>query len=92
MAERPVRVWPDGDPGASATATGPSPPGPAHRRRRRAAETLTDGGQAAKGRIKSLIDGLRSQIHEGITDEEYAVALTVLQRMIRHVGGAAAPR
>ncbi|MGW2006858.1 MarR family winged helix-turn-helix transcriptional regulator [Streptomyces nigrescens] len=54
--------------------------------------TLTDDGRAAKVRIKSLVDGLRSEIHEGITDEEYAAALTVLQRMIRNVGGAAAPR
>ncbi|MEU8913531.1 MarR family transcriptional regulator [Streptomyces nigrescens] len=56
------------------------------------AGTLTDDGRAAKTRIKSLVDGMRSQIHEGITDEEYAAALTVLQRMIRNIGGAAGPR
>ncbi|MGW7597880.1 MarR family winged helix-turn-helix transcriptional regulator [Streptomyces antimycoticus] len=54
--------------------------------------TLTDAGRDAKARIKNLVAELRSEIHEGITDEEYAAALTILQRMIRNVGGTATPR
>ncbi|RNG16647.1 MarR family winged helix-turn-helix transcriptional regulator [Streptomyces botrytidirepellens] len=54
--------------------------------------TLTDAGRDAKVRIKDLVAELRSEIHEGITDEEYAAALTILQRMIRNVGGTATPR
>ncbi|MFE0374224.1 MarR family winged helix-turn-helix transcriptional regulator [Streptomyces inhibens] len=54
--------------------------------------TLTDAGREAKERTKVLVAQLRSEIHEGITDEEYAAALTVVQRMIRNVGGTATPR
>ncbi|MFI1255526.1 MarR family winged helix-turn-helix transcriptional regulator [Streptomyces netropsis] len=51
---------------------------------------LTDTGQEARGRIKELVDGLRAEIHEGIPDEEYVIALSVLQRMIRNVEAKAA--
>ncbi|MFF4950508.1 MarR family winged helix-turn-helix transcriptional regulator [Streptomyces chattanoogensis] len=54
--------------------------------------TLTEAGREAKARTKTLVDGLRAEIHAGITDEEYVAALGVLQRMIRNVGGSAAPR
>ncbi|MFF4216764.1 MarR family winged helix-turn-helix transcriptional regulator [Streptomyces nondiastaticus] len=54
--------------------------------------TLTGAGRDAKARIKKLVTRLRAEIHEGITDEEYAAALTVLQRMISNVGGTATPR
>ncbi|MBB5121386.1 hypothetical protein AF335_13605 [Streptomyces eurocidicus] len=48
---------------------------------------LTEAGREAKSRTKDLVTRLRSEIHEGITDEEYAATLTVLQRMIVNVGG-----
>ncbi|PHQ51129.1 hypothetical protein BLA24_15260 [Streptomyces cinnamoneus] len=54
--------------------------------------TLTDAGREAEGQARSLVARLRSEIHEGVTDEEYAAALTVLQRMIRNVGGGVTPR
>ncbi|MGW7054463.1 MarR family winged helix-turn-helix transcriptional regulator [Streptomyces sp. NPDC054887] len=42
---------------------------------------LTDEGRAAKTRIKELVTGIRAEIHNGITDEEYVAALKVLRRM-----------
>ncbi|MGI5525880.1 MarR family winged helix-turn-helix transcriptional regulator [Streptomyces syringium] len=51
---------------------------------------LTDTGREARGRIKKLVDGLRAEIHEGIPNEEYVIALSVLQRMIRNVEAKAA--
>ncbi|UQI49092.1 MarR family winged helix-turn-helix transcriptional regulator [Streptomyces sp. HU2014] len=48
---------------------------------------LTEAGREAKSRTKDLVTRLRSEIHEGVTDEEYAATLTVLQRMIDNVGG-----
>lgn len=54
--------------------------------------TLTDAGRAAKDQTRDLVAHLRAEIHAGISDEEYAAALTVLQRMIRNVGGSATAR
>ncbi|MGW2598241.1 MarR family winged helix-turn-helix transcriptional regulator [Streptomyces klenkii] len=54
--------------------------------------TLTDTGREAKARIKALVRRVRAEMHEGVSDEEYAAALSVLQRMIRNVGGDATPR
>ncbi|GAA0469354.1 MarR family winged helix-turn-helix transcriptional regulator [Streptomyces sp. NPDC046215] len=51
---------------------------------------LTDTGREARGRIKELVTELRAEIHEGIPDEEYVIALSVLQRMIRNVEAKAA--
>ncbi|WP_414167908.1 MarR family winged helix-turn-helix transcriptional regulator [Streptoverticillium reticulum] len=49
--------------------------------------TLTAAGTEARARVKELMSQARSEVHDGITDEEYAAVLTVLQRMIRNVGG-----
>ncbi|MBZ4317970.1 MarR family winged helix-turn-helix transcriptional regulator [Streptomyces huiliensis] len=49
---------------------------------------LTDAGRAAKARAKELVDRMRAEIHEGITDEEYVGALRVLRRMIDNVAAA----
>ncbi|MFI0737844.1 MarR family winged helix-turn-helix transcriptional regulator [Streptomyces sp. NPDC021100] len=49
---------------------------------------LTDAGRAAKARTKELVDRMRTEIHEGITDEEYVGALRVLRRMIDNVAAA----
>ncbi|WP_433796548.1 MarR family winged helix-turn-helix transcriptional regulator [Actinoplanes sp. CA-252034] len=43
---------------------------------------LTDAGRAGQGRTRKLVTELRAQIHDGIPDEEYVVALKVLRRMI----------
>ncbi|MEV4431885.1 MarR family transcriptional regulator [Streptomyces sp. NPDC049585] len=47
---------------------------------------LTDAGREAKARIFEVVRRVRAEIHAGITDEEYAAALTVLRRMISNVG------
>ncbi|MBC2877869.1 MULTISPECIES: MarR family winged helix-turn-helix transcriptional regulator [Streptomyces] len=49
---------------------------------------LTDAGRAAKARAKELVDRMRAEIHEGVTDEEYVGALRVLRRMIDNVAAA----
>ncbi|MFF4404476.1 MarR family winged helix-turn-helix transcriptional regulator [Streptomyces sp. NPDC001262] len=49
--------------------------------------TLTAAGTEARARVKELMSQARSEVHDGITDEEYAAVLTVLRRMIRNVGG-----
>ena len=50
---------------------------------------LTDAGRAAQGRVKDLVTQLRAQIHEGIPDEEYVIALKVMRRMIANSVSAA---
>ncbi|MEU6124270.1 MarR family winged helix-turn-helix transcriptional regulator [Streptomyces sp. NPDC047123] len=50
---------------------------------------LTDDGRALQARAAERQKGLRAEIHEGITDQEYVAALKVLQRMIHNVGGSA---
>ncbi|GAA2708291.1 MULTISPECIES: MarR family transcriptional regulator [Streptomyces] len=47
---------------------------------------LTEAGREAKERIFEVVRKVRAEIHAGITDEEYAAALTVLRRMISNVG------
>lgn len=54
--------------------------------------TLTAAGSEAKAWAKELMGQVRSEIHDGITDEEYATVPAVLQRMIGNVGGAGAAR
>ncbi|GAA4896364.1 MarR family winged helix-turn-helix transcriptional regulator [Streptomyces coeruleoprunus] len=49
---------------------------------------LTDTGRTAKARVKNLVTDLRTQVHEGVPDEEYVAALKVLRRMIRNVEDA----
>lgn len=50
---------------------------------------LTDFGRAAQGRIKELVTGLRAEVHEGISDEDYVTALRVMRRMIGNIESAA---
>lgn len=52
---------------------------------------LTDAGEAARMRLRGLVTELRAVVHEGISDEEYVAALTVLRKMISNVGDAANP-
>ncbi|WP_447037816.1 MarR family winged helix-turn-helix transcriptional regulator [Streptomyces sp. DSM 118878] len=50
---------------------------------------LTEEGRALWARTAERQAGVRAEIHEGITDEEYTRTLKVLQRMIHNVGGTA---
>jgi MarR family transcriptional regulator, organic hydroperoxide resistance regulator len=50
---------------------------------------LTPAGNTVYGQCAELQGGMRTTIHDGITDEEYLTALKVLQRMIHNVGGKA---
>ncbi|MBW5486241.1 MarR family winged helix-turn-helix transcriptional regulator [Streptomyces bambusae] len=47
--------------------------------------TVTDSGQAAMGRIRELVHGLRDRVHTGVSDEDYVITLRVLRRMIENV-------
>ncbi|MEV6688182.1 MarR family winged helix-turn-helix transcriptional regulator [Streptomyces sp. NPDC051130] len=49
---------------------------------------LTDGGEAARIRLRELVTELRAVVHDGISDGEYVAALKVLRRMISNVEGA----
>ncbi|CAL9507639.1 MarR family transcriptional regulator [Streptomyces sp. enrichment culture] len=51
---------------------------------------LTDEGLAAHARMKELAAEVRTRLHEGVPDEEYAAALRVLRRIARNAeaGGA----
>lgn len=51
---------------------------------------LTDDGRAAKARIKTLVTEVRTEVHDGIADDEYVIALKVLCRMIDNVRRAGA--
>ncbi|MEU6620953.1 MarR family winged helix-turn-helix transcriptional regulator [Streptomyces litmocidini] len=48
---------------------------------------LTDAGEAARIRLRGLATELRTEVHKGISDEEYVAALKVLRTMIANVGG-----
>lgn len=52
--------------------------------------TVSGAGLEAMGRIRELVTGLRAEIHEGVTDEEYVTALRVLRRMTDNVKAATA--
>ncbi|MFJ5100851.1 MarR family winged helix-turn-helix transcriptional regulator [Streptomyces sp. NPDC088554] len=47
----------------------------------------TAAGTAARVRVRALVTELRTVVHEGVSDEEYVAALTVLRRMIANVEG-----
>ncbi|MEU3745975.1 MULTISPECIES: MarR family winged helix-turn-helix transcriptional regulator [Streptomyces] len=49
---------------------------------------LTDEGEAARIRLRTLVTDLRTEVHEGISDEEYVAALKVLRRMVANIEGA----
>ncbi|MBZ6474228.1 MarR family winged helix-turn-helix transcriptional regulator [Streptomyces griseocarneus] len=46
---------------------------------------LTDAGEDARLRLRQLVTELRAVVHEGISDEEYVAALTVLRTMVANV-------
>ncbi|MFD5698044.1 MarR family winged helix-turn-helix transcriptional regulator [Streptomyces lasiicapitis] len=48
---------------------------------------LTDAGEAARLRLRTLVTELRAVVHAGISDEEYVTALKVLRRMVTNVEG-----
>ncbi|WP_329623550.1 MarR family winged helix-turn-helix transcriptional regulator [Streptomyces sp. NBC_01255] len=52
---------------------------------------ITDDGRAVHGRAAGTQRATRAHVHAGIPDEEYVIALNVLQRMIRNVGGDVPP-
>ncbi|MFK0292640.1 MarR family winged helix-turn-helix transcriptional regulator [Streptomyces sp. NPDC090442] len=52
---------------------------------------LTEAGEAARMRLRELVTELRTVVHDGISDEEYVVALRVLRRMISNVERARNP-
>lgn len=47
---------------------------------------VTEAGREAKDRVFEVVKKVRAEIHAGITDEEYAAALSVMRRMIKNVG------
>lgn len=50
---------------------------------------ITPQGAALHAELAEVQRSLRTQIHDGIPDEEYVRTLKVLQRMIHNVGGRA---
>ncbi|MFF9147453.1 MarR family winged helix-turn-helix transcriptional regulator [Streptomyces sp. NPDC014861] len=52
---------------------------------------LTDAGEAARIRLRELATEVRAEVHQGISDEEYAAALKVLRRMVANVERGRAP-
>lgn len=49
---------------------------------------LTEDGEEARVSLKRFAPEIRAEIHAGITDADYVVALTVLRQMIRNTGGS----
>ncbi|MBB5121217.1 hypothetical protein AF335_02190 [Streptomyces eurocidicus] len=50
---------------------------------------LTDAGREGMERVRETMAGVRAALHAGISDEEYGVAVAVLQRLIANAGGGA---
>lgn len=48
---------------------------------------LTADGEEARLSLKQFAPEIRAEIHAGISDADYVVALTVLRQMIRNTGG-----
>lgn len=48
---------------------------------------LTDAGEAARARLRALATEVRTEVHQGISDEEYVAALKVLRKMVANVEG-----
>lgn len=48
---------------------------------------LTTAGEDARLGLKQFAPEIRAEIHAGISDADYVVALTVLRQMIRNTGG-----
>ncbi|WP_163549550.1 MarR family transcriptional regulator [Candidatus Frankia nodulisporulans] len=51
--------------------------------------TLTEAGEAGRARAAERTQQAHAQMHQGITTEQYAAALTVLRRMIANLDGDA---
>ncbi|MEU4209710.1 MarR family winged helix-turn-helix transcriptional regulator [Streptomyces sp. NPDC026206] len=51
---------------------------------------LTGAGREAKERTMEVVVRVRGEIHAGVTDEEYATVVRVLQRMVENTGGVKA--
>ena len=49
---------------------------------------LTDSGRQRRELVLAAVVTARRQVHDGIGEDEYVAALTVLRRMVRNVGGA----
>jgi hypothetical protein len=47
--------------------------------------SLTDAGRAGQDRIRTLVTTLRTQIHQGIPDDDYVAALKVMRRMLANI-------
>lgn len=48
---------------------------------------LTPDGEEARLTLKKFAPEIRAEIHAGISDADYVVALTVLRQLIRNTGG-----
>lgn len=53
---------------------------------------VTDAGLAAHARVRHLATEVRTRLHEGVPDEDYAAALRVLRRIARNADAAATAR
>ncbi|MEV7419011.1 MarR family winged helix-turn-helix transcriptional regulator [Streptomyces sp. NPDC089919] len=54
--------------------------------------TVTGTGRTAMAEIKQLVDDLRTEIHQGVSDEDYVTTLRVLRRMADNIAAARAGR
>ncbi|MET9519790.1 MarR family winged helix-turn-helix transcriptional regulator [Streptomyces sp. NPDC002994] len=50
--------------------------------------TITEAGEAGRGRVKDHVPAVRARIHDGIDAADYVTTIKVLRRMMRNVGGA----
>jgi hypothetical protein len=50
--------------------------------------TLTEDGHAGLARLVEHVAPIRGHLHQGITDEEYVVAIKVLRRVTVNAGGS----
>jgi hypothetical protein len=48
--------------------------------------SLTERGRAAFGRLQQVVDALRDQTSEGLTEEQYETTLVALERMAVNLG------
>ena len=53
--------------------------------------SLTDRGRAAFGRLQEVVDGLRDQTSDGLTQEQYDTTLIALERMAVNLGWQGTP-
>lgn len=51
--------------------------------------SLTDRGRAAFGRLQEVVDALRDQTGEGLTEDEYVTTVSSLERMAQNLGWSA---